>query len=120
VSEYRAQAAQLEREREAGERLRRQTGAFRGLLARYDPLGRGLEEGATLREAARSQLSPRGGRARAGREVRECASCRLPTDQHLLAHCLTCDLHYHLACLTPPLAKYLDRICISIVFVFGR
>lgn len=35
----------------------------------------------------------------------ECATCRKSNDQHRLAHCDTCKLHYHLTCLDPPLTK---------------
>ena len=35
----------------------------------------------------------------------EFAACRGMREQHLMAHCDTCDPRYHLACLSPPLAK---------------
>ncbi|XP_046610280.1 PHD finger protein 14 isoform X1 [Neodiprion virginianus] len=35
----------------------------------------------------------------------QCGICRRSTDQHLLAKCDTCHLHYHLSCLSPPLAR---------------
>jgi len=34
-----------------------------------------------------------------------CAICKRSHDQHLLAHCDTCKLYYHLSCLTPPLTR---------------
>ena len=34
-----------------------------------------------------------------------CGICKKLHDQHLLAHCDTCKLHYHLSCLTPPLTR---------------
>ena len=37
--------------------------------------------------------------------IKSCASCKKSHDQHLLAHCDTCKLHYHLGCLTPPLTR---------------
>ena len=37
--------------------------------------------------------------------IKTCASCKKSHDQHLLAHCDTCKLHYHLGCLTPPLTR---------------
>ena len=38
-------------------------------------------------------------------QINTCASCKKSHDQHLLAHCDTCKLHYHLGCLTPPLTR---------------
>lgn len=35
----------------------------------------------------------------------ECGICRQRRDQHLLAKCDTCHLHYHLYCLNPPLTR---------------
>ena len=35
----------------------------------------------------------------------QCGICRRSNDQHLLAKCDTCHLHYHLECLTPPLTR---------------
>ena len=109
VNEYRRLANNLEEEREKGERLRQEVGLVRTVLGRLDPLKRGLEEivkkqdrGGTARGGAVSPL--RGGSRRRG-EVGECAACRGVREQHLMAHCDTCDLRYHLACLSPPLAK---------------
>ena len=107
VNEYRRLAKNLEEEREKGERLRQEVGLVRTVLGRLDPLKRGLEEekdqgsGGSARGGAVSPL--RGGRRRG--EVGECASCRGVREQHLMVHCDTCDLRYHLACLSPPLAK---------------
>ena len=107
VNEYRRMANNLEEEREKGERLRQEVGLVRTVLGRLDPLKRGLEEekeqgkGVSSRGGAVSPL--RGGRRRG--EVGECASCKGVREQHLMAHCDTCDLKYHLACLSPPLAK---------------
>lgn len=36
----------------------------------------------------------------------ECGICKLVNDQHLLAKCDTCHLHYHLGCLNPPLTRH--------------
>lgn len=36
----------------------------------------------------------------------ECGICKRVNDQHLLAKCDTCHLHYHLGCLTPPLLRH--------------
>lgn len=38
--------------------------------------------------------------------MNECGICRRCNDQHLLAKCDTCHLHYHLGCLTPPLTRH--------------
>ena len=38
-------------------------------------------------------------------KINICAVCKKTHDQHLLAHCDTCKLHYHLSCLTPPLTR---------------
>ncbi|KOX71789.1 PHD finger protein 14 [Melipona quadrifasciata] len=35
----------------------------------------------------------------------QCGICRRSTNQHLLAKCDTCHLHYHLSCLSPPLSR---------------
>lgn len=36
----------------------------------------------------------------------ECGICKRVNDQHLLAKCDTCHLHYHLGCLSPPLTRH--------------
>lgn len=38
--------------------------------------------------------------------MHECNICAKRTDQHLLAKCDTCHLHYHLGCLNPPLSRH--------------
>lgn len=38
--------------------------------------------------------------------MHECGICAKRTDQHLLAKCDTCQLHYHLGCLHPPLQRH--------------
>uniref|UniRef100_A0A1B6M4F6 PHD finger protein 14 n=1 Tax=Graphocephala atropunctata TaxID=36148 RepID=A0A1B6M4F6_9HEMI len=35
----------------------------------------------------------------------QCGICNRSNDQHLLAKCDTCHLHYHLGCLNPPLTR---------------
>ncbi|XP_046684321.1 PHD finger protein 14 isoform X1 [Homalodisca vitripennis] len=35
----------------------------------------------------------------------ECGICSRTNDQHLMAKCDTCHLHYHLGCLNPPLTR---------------
>lgn len=36
----------------------------------------------------------------------DCGICKRVNDQHLLAKCDTCHLHYHLGCLNPPLLRH--------------
>lgn len=38
--------------------------------------------------------------------LNECGICKGINDQHLLAKCDTCHLHYHLGCLNPPLTRH--------------
>ncbi|XP_053674629.1 PHD finger protein 14 [Anopheles nili] len=38
--------------------------------------------------------------------LNECGICKRCHDQHLLAKCDTCHLHYHLGCLNPPLTRH--------------
>lgn len=38
--------------------------------------------------------------------IYECGICKLVNNQHLLAKCDTCHLHYHLGCLNPPLTRH--------------
>lgn len=38
--------------------------------------------------------------------MHECGICAKRTDQHMLAKCDTCQLHYHLGCLNPPLQRH--------------
>lgn len=38
--------------------------------------------------------------------LHECGICKHVNDQHLLAKCDTCHLHYHLGCLNPPLTRH--------------
>ncbi|KAL1505491.1 hypothetical protein ABEB36_005050 [Hypothenemus hampei] len=38
-------------------------------------------------------------------QLNECGICRQRRDQHLLAKCDTCHLHYHMNCLNPPLSR---------------
>jgi hypothetical protein len=39
------------------------------------------------------------------RHLKACGICQKSHDPHLLAHCDTCQLFYHLGCLTPPLTR---------------
>lgn len=41
-----------------------------------------------------------------GELLHECGICKHINDQHLLAKCDTCHLHYHLGCLNPPLTRH--------------
>lgn len=38
--------------------------------------------------------------------LNECGTCKRCNDQHLLAKCDVCHLHYHLGCLNPPLTRH--------------
>lgn len=38
--------------------------------------------------------------------IYDCGICKRVNDQHLLAKCDTCHLHYHLGCLNPPLTRH--------------
>ncbi len=40
-----------------------------------------------------------------GGHIKSCGLCKKSHDQHLLAHCDTCHLFYHLGCLSPPLTR---------------
>lgn len=41
-----------------------------------------------------------------GVQTFDCGICKRCNDQHLLAKCDTCKLHYHLGCLNPPLTRH--------------
>lgn len=38
--------------------------------------------------------------------MHDCGICKRCNDQHMLAKCDTCHLHYHLGCLNPPLTRH--------------
>lgn len=38
--------------------------------------------------------------------MHDCGYCKRRNDQHMLAKCDTCHLHYHLGCLNPPLTRH--------------
>lgn len=38
--------------------------------------------------------------------LNECGICKQVSDQHCLAKCDTCNLYYHLGCLSPPLTRH--------------
>lgn len=101
VEEYRRSSVIGEEEMETGEQLRASVMKLREVLGNCDPLGRGLD-----REGIRSPRSRRG-KALGGQqqEVKECAVCRSCQEPHLLAHCSSCSLEYHIHCLSPPLAR---------------
>lgn len=53
----------------------------------------------------------------------QCGICRRSTNQHLLAKCDTCHLHYHLSCLSPPLSRMPKKTklmgwYLSIIYLF--
>ena len=98
---------------------------YKDLLVKCDPLGRGMSRtkspvkmtspvienhttstantNTTSRRTKEKPISPR--KARGAVCLHVCELCKLSSDQHLLAHCDVCKLHYHLGCLSPPLAK---------------
>ncbi|KAG8196845.1 hypothetical protein JTE90_027558 [Oedothorax gibbosus] len=49
--------------------------------------------------------SGRGKKGDAGPVIHACGLCHKSHDQHQLAKCDSCQLHYHLACLDPPLTR---------------
>ncbi|XP_017885770.1 PHD finger protein 14 isoform X4 [Ceratina calcarata] len=67
------------------------------------PVGKGIEgirEGRVLSSQAQEQNHKGELTLR-----HQCGICRRSTNQHLLAKCDTCHLHYHLSCLSPPLSR---------------
>ncbi|XP_053973736.1 PHD finger protein 14 isoform X1 [Hylaeus volcanicus] len=67
------------------------------------PVGKGVEgvrEGRVLSSQAQDQNHKGELTLR-----HQCGICRRSTNQHLLAKCDTCHLHYHLSCLSPPLSR---------------
>ncbi|XP_012283539.1 PHD finger protein 14 isoform X2 [Orussus abietinus] len=62
--------------------------------------GEGVREGRVLSSQAQDQ-NHKGELALR----HQCGICRRSTNQHLLAKCDTCHLHYHLSCLSPPLSR---------------
>ncbi|XP_078040799.1 PHD finger protein 14 isoform X1 [Augochlora pura] len=67
------------------------------------PVGKGIEgvrEGRVLSSQAQDQNHKGELTLR-----HQCGICRRSTNQHLLAKCDTCHLHYHLSCLSPPLSR---------------
>ncbi|XP_018361450.1 PREDICTED: PHD finger protein 14 isoform X2 [Trachymyrmex cornetzi] len=68
------------------------------------PVGKGAEgirEGRVLSSQAQEQNH----KSELTTLRHQCGICRRSTNQHLLAKCDTCHLHYHLSCLSPPLAR---------------
>ena len=106
VNEYRRVASNHEEEKERGERLRQEVNLLRSILGRLDPLKRGLEKETQGRSSRQGATSPskNGTRKKTG-ELDECAACKSVKDQHLMTQCGSCEHRYHLACLSPPLAK---------------
>lgn len=55
----------------------------------------------------------------------QCGICRRATNQHLLAKCDTCHLHYHLSCLSPPLSRMPKKTklmgwCVKLIYLLTR
>merc|ERR1719318_2368534 len=108
--------------RVAGQEMKAKIQLYKDLLVKFDPLGRGMSRtkspvkmtspvienhttttSSTTRRPKEKPISPR--KARGAVCLHTCELCKLSSDQHLLAHCDVCKLHYHLGCLSPPLAK---------------
>ncbi|XP_034945211.1 PHD finger protein 14 [Chelonus insularis] len=60
----------------------------------------GVREGRVLSSQAQEQIQKPELTLR-----HQCGICRRATNQHLLAKCDTCHLHYHISCLNPPLLR---------------
>ena len=79
---------------------------LRSILGQLNLLKRGLEKETQGRSSRQGATSPSKNsvRKKIG-ELDECAACRSVKDQHLMTQCGSCEHRYHLACLSPPLAK---------------
>ncbi|XP_053957508.1 PHD finger protein 14 [Anastrepha ludens] len=81
-------------------------------LAHLGPPGTKVDSSRLLSTHAKSSPIARGGASSAPTtptlnvQTFECGICKRTTDQHLLAKCDTCQLHYHLSCLNPPLTRH--------------
>jgi len=125
-SQYRRMLGDAEAGRVSGQEMKAKIQLYKDLLVMCDPLGRGMSRTkspvkmtspasetrtnptpatpvSTTRKVKEKPVSPR--KVKGSVAVHHCELCKLSTDQHLLAHCDVCKLHYHLGCLSPPLAK---------------
>ena len=106
MNEYKRVASNHEEAKECRERLRQEVNPLRSILGQLNPLKRGLEKETQGRSSRQGATSPskNGARKKIG-ELDECAACKSVKDQHLMTQCGSCEHRYHLACLSPPLAK---------------
>eukprot|EP00092_Neocalanus_flemingeri_P007547 GFUD01008145.1.p1 GENE.GFUD01008145.1~~GFUD01008145.1.p1 ORF type:complete len:904 (-),score=240.13 GFUD01008145.1:238-2562(-) len=101
-----------------GQEMKNKIQLFKDLLVKCDPLGRGMsrtkspvkmtspsESHVSTRHRDQANSSRKGGASKSAVCLHICELCKLSSDQHLLAHCDVCKLHYHLGCLSPPLTK---------------
>ncbi|CAD6999351.1 PHD finger protein 14 [Ceratitis capitata] len=81
-------------------------------LAHLGPPGTKVDSSRLLSTHAKSSPIASGGASSAPStptmnvQTFECGICKRTSDQHLLAKCDTCKLHYHLSCLNPPLTRH--------------
>lgn len=120
--QYRRMMADSDTGRVAGQEMKAKIQLYKDLLVKFDPLGRGMSRtkspvkmtspvienhttntSSTTRRPKEKPISPR--KARGAVCLHTCELCKLSSDQHLLAHCDVCKMHYHLGCMSPPLTK---------------
>jgi len=115
--DYRKKMGEAENERVSCQELKTKIQLYKDVLSKFDPLSRGVsrtksplklaspnsESPTSSRKARDKPVSPR--KSKGAVQVFTCELCKLSSDQHLLAHCDVCKLHYHLGCLSPPLTK---------------
>ena len=64
-------------------------------------LSTSLVQGLVVQSEPEEQTDPVGG----GRNTEKCVVCEDDKEEHLMTVCDTCDHHYHIYCVSPPLAK---------------
>ena len=113
-SSYRQMVADADTGRGSLLQLRATLQNYKNLLQKLDPQQRDFtcSGGGPSKLASppmKASCSTAGRRAGPGGKttlaLHSCKVCRASSDQHLLAHCDVCKLHYHLGCLRPPLIK---------------
>jgi len=114
---YRKMMADAESERLAGQEMKAKIQSYKDLLVKYDPLGRSIgrtRSPVKVTSPHNESLNPsvklkeknlNSRKTKNALQLFSCELCKLSSDQHLLAHCDVCKLHYHLGCLSPPLTK---------------
>jgi len=118
--QYRNMMVDGEAGRVLGQEMKTKIQMYKDLLVKCDPLGRGMTrtKSPVKMTSPNTLVSPSsvnsrhkeqntGSRRARGNAtcVHICEMCKHSSDQHLLAHCDVCKLHYHLGCLSPPLTK---------------